>query len=169
MDAVHAKFIVEMRACCEASAAHITDNLPLFDTPAITCAAGKAIHMGVECAVAATVFNDDSLAIAAFSASKNNSAVSGSLDWGPSRCGIVHALMCPDFVQDGVFSAQTEPGTDSSEVDRRAQELFAHAFAIRAVVISSTFAIRIAHGPIRFPPAYELGSQDFAIFQLVSI
>ena len=80
MDAIDAKFVMQVWAGCQPCHADIADYLALVNLSAAIDAARKAGHMTVECAVFGAMLQDDDVTIAALDAAEDDLAVTGGPD-----------------------------------------------------------------------------------------
>mgnify|MGYP001595258776 CR=1 FL=1 len=108
MHAIDAEFIVQMRAGGEAGATQVADDVTLLDAATCFLAFPVIGQVRVERAVFRAVLEYDCLAGAALLAAVHDLAVAGCAYRRAARCGIVHALVRADLVEDGVFAFQVE-------------------------------------------------------------
>ena len=61
------------------------------------------------------MLDDNGFTITALVALENNLAIASGLDWCTATSGIIDTLVCPDLIQDRVFSAQAETRADAGK------------------------------------------------------
>ncbi|MCY1437719.1 hypothetical protein D9M71_538930 [compost metagenome] len=101
--------------------------------------------MAIERLVGIAVLDDHGVAITAAAPGQQHLAVTGRLDWSAPRCGVVHALVCANLVQDRVLAAHGKARADAREIHRGANEGLAHAVAIGGVVAAIALLVGIAN------------------------
>ena len=103
--AVDLKFIVQVRTGRQAGRTDVANDLSLLDRSASFDTFGEALHMTVKRAIGVAVLNDHGVAVSATTASEQYFTVTGGFDRCATRCGIIHAFVSADFVEDGVLTA----------------------------------------------------------------
>ena len=96
------------------------------------------------------MLNKHIVAIGLAISSGYNLAIASSVDRCASGRCIVHPAMGFDFFMDGMLAAQVKPGANTEYIQWRAQKRFAHAAALRGIVVAAPLAVGIAHGLIGF-------------------
>src|SRR5690606_42096338 len=92
---------MQMRAGGEAGRADVADDLSLLDLGATPDALGKALHMGVQGAIAVPVLDDYRVAVIALESCQNHPAVIVALDRCPVWCALVHGIVRAYLDQEG--------------------------------------------------------------------
>ena len=117
----------------------------------------------------AAVLDHDGVAVAALDAAEDHLAVAGGPDRRSDRRRVIDALVGANRIEDRVLAVRIEVRADPSEVDGRADEGFAHAAAVRGVVVDVAGSVVVASRSVRRALVDEFRGDDVAVTQLHAV
>src|SRR5690554_150888 len=167
MNAIYQKLIVQMRRGRVASGTYLANHLALTHSVALfdlTLVQVQVLGLDI-----IAVLDDDIVAVGFGVPRGDNPAITGSPYGCTTVSRIIGAAMGAHRFVDWMQAARIKVGADTAKIQWRLQESFAHAVAIRRVVMSSIVTIGIAHSAKLAPLVGELGRQNSTGANLLSV
>ena len=118
---------------------------------------------------AARVINFNHVAVAAFHAHKSHVTGAGGMHRRADRCGIVHAFVCSNAIQNRVPPHRIKHRADPREFHRRTQERLAQTAAFGSVVAGRTGGARITHCAVYMAVVGELRRKYRSVRQCLAV
>src|SRR5260221_13618686 len=127
------KFVMKVGAVRPAGLPYVADDFALYDAAARPQPRREIPQVRVVRAVSPVVPEHDEVSVPVPTSRERHDTVTGRLHPCSDRSPIVNPLVLAPLVKNRM-PAQAEPGGDTREFERRAQEYLAQVFAVRGVI-----------------------------------
>ena len=115
------------------------------------------------------MFEFHDLAVPALLPHEPHTRIAGCPHRRADRCGVIHALVRADAIENRVLAIHVEAGADARELQRRPQERLAQALALGRVIRCDAFRIDVAHRAISPPGVDELDRENVAVADVFTV